>query len=75
MAAAGAARSRWQGRFAPAYEQNGYLCDTHTAVAFHVAEQQKREGVPMVVLSTASPFKFPRSVLEALGDTAPAERF
>ncbi len=53
------------------YEQNGYLCDTHTAVAFHVAEQQKREGVPMVVLSTASPFKFPRSVLEALGHTAP----
>ena len=57
------------------YEQNGYLCDTHTAVAFHVAEQQKREGVPMVVLSTASPFKFPRSVLEALGHTAPQNDF
>ena len=57
------------------YEQNGYLCDTHTAVAFHVAEQQKREDVPMVVLSTASPFKFPRSVLEALGHTAPQNDF
>mgnify|MGYP002517875565 FL=1 len=57
------------------YEQDGYLCDTHTAVAFHVAEQQKREGVPMVVLSTASPFKFPRSVLEALGHTAPENDF
>ena len=57
------------------YEQNGYLCDTHTAVAFHVAEQQKREGVLMVVLSTASPFKFPRSVLEALGHTAPQNDF
>ena len=57
------------------YEQNGYLCDTHTAVAFHVAEQQKREGVPMVVLSTASPFKFPRSVLEALVYTAPQNDF
>ena len=57
------------------YEQDGYLCDTHTAVAFHVAAQHKRDGVPMVVLSTASPFKFPRSVLEALGQTAPANDF
>ena len=29
----------------------------------------------MVVLSTASPFKFPRSVLEALGRTAPENDF
>lgn len=57
------------------YQRDGYLCDTHTAVAFHVAEQKKREGVPMVVLSTASPFKFPRSVLEALGHTAPDNDF
>ena len=57
------------------YEQDGYLCDTHTAVAFHVAGRHKREGVPMVVLSTASPYKFPRSVLEALGYTAPQNDF
>ena len=57
------------------YEQDGYLCDTHTAVAFHVAGCHKREGVPMVVLSTASPYKFPRSVLEALGRTAPQNDF
>lgn len=57
------------------YEQDHYLCDTHTAVAFHVASQHKRDGVPMVVLSTASPFKFPRSVLEALGHAAPANDF
>ena len=57
------------------YEQDGYLCDTHTAVAFHVAAQKTRSGVPMVVLSTASPFKFPRSVLEALGRTAPENDF
>lgn len=57
------------------YEQDGYLCDTHTAVAFHVAAQKKRENLPMVVLSTASPFKFPRSVLEALGHTAPENDF
>ncbi len=57
------------------YEQDNYLCDTHTAVAFHVAAQKKRDGVPMVVLSTASPFKFPRSVLEALGHAAPENDF
>ena len=57
------------------YEQDGYLCDTHTAVALHVAGRHKREGVPMVVLSTASPYKFPRSVLEALGHTAPQNDF
>lgn len=57
------------------YKKDGYLCDTHTAVAFHVAEKHRREGVPMVVLSTASPFKFPRSVLEALGEAAPENDF
>ena len=57
------------------YEKDGYLCDTHTAVAFHVAAQKKRQGVPMVVLSTASPFKFPRSVLSALGKAAPENDF
>ena len=60
-------RTRW--------ERDGYLCDTHTAVAFHVAEQHKRQGTPMVVLSTASPFKFPRSVLAALGHAAPENDF
>ena len=57
------------------YEKDGYLCDTHTAVAFHVAAQKKRDGVPLVVLATASPFKFPRSVLEALGHAAPENDF
>ena len=57
------------------FEQDNYLCDTHTAVAFHVAGCHKREGVPMVVLSTASPFKFPRSVLTALGQSAPENDF
>ena len=57
------------------WREHYYLADTHTAVAFHVAAQKKRSGVPMVVLSTASPFKFPRSVLEALGRTAPENDF
>ena len=56
------------------FEEDGYLCDTHTAVAFRVAEAQ-RTAAPMVVLSTASPFKFPRDVLAALGEEAPASDF
>jgi len=55
-------------------EQCSYLSDTHTAVALAVAEQFKR-AEPMVVLSTASPYKFPRVVLEALGKMAPESDF
>lgn len=61
-------------RSAYALSATGYLCDTHTAVAFHVAEAN-RSDAPMVVLSTASPFKFPRDVLAALGETAPESDF
>lgn len=60
------------------YEQNGYLCDPHTAVALRVAQQyQQKAGdkTPMVVLSTASPYKFPGDVLAALGRSVPADEF
>lgn len=56
------------------FEKDGYLCDTHTALAFRVAAAN-RTAAPMVVLSTASPFKFPRDVLAALGETAPESDF
>ena len=57
------------------YDRHGYLIDTHTAVAFSALEQYRAEtgdGAPAIVASTASPFKFCASVLEALGETAPA---
>ena len=56
------------------FEEDHYLCDTHTAVAFRVAETVRTEA-PMVVLSTASPFKFPRDVMAALGQQAPVSDF
>lgn len=56
------------------FETDGYLCDTHTAVAFRVAKACQG-AAPLVVLSTASPFKFPRDVLQALGETAPEGDF
>jgi len=59
------------------YETYGYLCDTHTAVAVDVAGQFKAadpEG-KVIVLSTASPYKFPVAVLTALGETPDADEF
>ena len=53
------------------WSEQHYLCDPHTAVAWSVAEQLDAElrgtGAPTVVLSTASPYKFPAAVLSALG--------
>ena len=45
-----------------------YLLDPHSAVAFAVAEKEGGDrGVPMVVLSTAHPGKFPEAVERAAG--------
>ena len=57
------------------FERHGYLIDTHTAVAFSSLEQYRSETgdeTPAIVASTASPFKFCTSVLEALGETSVA---
>ncbi len=58
------------------FAEYGYLCDTHTAVAAHAAKQYKTEnGNKMLVVSTASPYKFAPAVLSALGETVPADDF
>ena len=52
------------------YENTGYVIDTHTAVASCVYRRYKQETDDKnitVIASTASPYKFSRSVLEALG--------
>lgn len=55
------------------WQQEHYLMDTHTAVAWHVAEEYTSDA-PVVVLSTASPYKFPAAVLSAIGgDTSGTE--
>ncbi|MDO4316894.1 MAG: threonine synthase [Lachnospiraceae bacterium] len=51
------------------YEKTGYVLDTHTAVASYVYEQYRRQTgdtTKTVIASTASPFKFARSVMEAV---------
>lgn len=51
------------------YEKTGYVLDTHTAVASHVYQAYKAAAMdetPTVIASTASPYKFARSVMEAV---------
>ena len=60
------------------WKDYGYLCDTHTAVGFSVLEKYKAaegSGRKCVVLSTASPFKFPSAVLSAIGGKPSEDEF
>lgn len=50
------------------YKKTGYVLDPHTAVAIKVVEDLKEDETPVLVASTASPFKFPETVLKALGE-------
>ena len=53
------------------YEKAGYDMDTHTAVAGHVCEQYKKDTcdtTKCLVASTASPYKFVKSVLTAIDE-------
>lgn len=57
------------------FGENGYLSDTHTAVGICAAREYQAsagEKLPMLVASTANPYKFGNAVLEAV-DTVPAD--
>lgn len=54
------------------YERTGYVIDTHTAVASSVYRSYREksgDATPTVIVSTASPFKFARSVMSAVRGT------
>lgn len=60
------------------WQEQHYLMDTHTAVAWTVAEEYRKtrgSDAPVVVLSTASPYKFPAAVLRAVGGDVSGEEF
>ena len=60
------------------WQEQKYLCDTHTAAGWAVAEDyvnQTGDTAPMVVLSTASPYKFPAAVLSSLENSAEPDEF
>ena len=51
------------------YNEYGYLADTHTSVAFDCAEKYVNDSgdiKPMVVVSTASPYKFAADVYKSI---------
>ena len=52
------------------FEEYQYPMDTHTACAMYAASnymaQHEKENAPMVVVSTASPYKFPQDVMYAI---------
>ncbi|WP_427871219.1 threonine synthase [Leucobacter luti] len=49
------------------HEASGVVIDPHTADGVKVAREHVEEGVPMLVLETAKPEKFPDIVFEATG--------
>ena len=60
------------------FRDYGYLCDPHTAAGWAAAEDyitQTGDHTPMVVLSTASPYKFPAAVLTAIGGDTSGDEF
>ncbi len=51
------------------FDEQHYLCDTHTSVAISVYDkyvESTNDNTPAVIASTASPYKFSKSVLEAM---------
>lgn len=51
------------------YEKTGYIIDTHTAVGVSVYNKYKevsKDDSKTIIASTASPYKFTRSVMEAI---------
>ena len=63
---------------AKVFRERNYLCDTHTATGWAVAEDYVNstgDRAPMVVLSTASPYKFPAAVLSSLEGESGLDEF
>ncbi len=63
---------------ADVWKNHRYLCDPHTANAWVAAERYRGETGdhrPMVVLATASAYKFPAAVLAAIGGGEGGDEF
>lgn len=58
------------------YEKTGYVIDTHTAVASYVCRQTCGNEEKCIIASTASPYKFVKSVMTAIdGSYADKDEF
>lgn len=72
FAAGYASEAQVNERILSLYEETGYVIDTHTAVASYVYEQYKEETKDerkTVIASTASPYKFMKSVMCAIDES------
>ena len=58
---------------AKVYKEEGYLMDPHTGVAKNIVDKLGLQNT--VILSTASPYKFSSSVLEAIGEEVSNDEF
>ena len=61
------------------WEREQYLCDPHTAVGVDVYRQYVKEtgdaATPTIIASTASPYKFTKSVLKSFERPIPEDEF
>ena len=55
------------------FREYGYMIDPHTAVAASCALRDSGVQSHRIILSTASPYKFPRTILESLGAEVPED--
>jgi threonine synthase len=63
---------------AEVFDEYGYVLDPHTSVAYDVAMDfidYENNDNPVVILSTASPYKFAHDVLSAIKGKAPVDAF
>ncbi|WNV56773.1 threonine synthase [Oscillospiraceae bacterium NTUH-002-81] len=66
-----ASEEETKARIAAVYGDTGYVMDTHTAVGSAVYEKYRKETgdqTKTVIASTASPYKFTRSVMDAIDE-------
>ena len=66
-----ASEEETKARIAAVYGDTGYVMDTHTAVGSAVYEKYRQETgdqTKTVIASTASPYKFTRSVMDAIDE-------
>jgi threonine synthase len=57
------------------YKSNSVVIDTHTAVGVAVADKLKTDSTPVVIASTASPYKFSCDVLNGISKTVNTDEF
>ena len=76
MSGGWASEEQVSGQIAATFHEDKYLSDPHTAVALNVLarfQQETGDRTPTVVASTASPYKFGKSVARALFGAEAAE--